>query len=92
MSEILVSAEQLQTFISNLFVSTEMSQEDADFCAEALVKTNLWGIDSHGVLRAPVYLERLRKRAMNPTPKFKKIQGSGAFEVLDGDDGAGFVV
>ena len=90
--EILVPAEQLQQFLSNLFLSTEMSQEDANFCAKALVQTNLWGIDSHGVLRAPVYLERLRKRAMNPTPNMQKIQGSGAFEVMDGDDGAGFVV
>ena len=92
MSEILVPAEKLQQFLSNLFLSTEMSQEDADFCAGALVSTNLWGIDSHGVLRAPVYLERLRKRAMNPTPNIKKINGGGAFELLDGDDGAGFVV
>ena len=90
--EILVPAEQLQQFLSTLFLSTEMSQQDADFCAKALVQTNLWGIDSHGVLRAPVYLERLRKRAMNPTPNMQKIQGSGAFEVMDGDDGAGFVV
>ncbi len=90
--EIFVPATQLQHFISNLFLSTEMSRTDADFCASALVQTNLWGIDSHGVLRAPIYLQRLHSHAINPKPDIKKFQGSGAFEVLDGDDGIGFVV
>ncbi|MCP5100876.1 MAG: Ldh family oxidoreductase [Chloroflexi bacterium] len=90
--EILVQADQLTHFLSNLFLTTEMCQKDAEFCADALVQTNLWGIDSHGVLRAPIYLQRLHTRAMNPNPDMKKVRGHGVFEIWDGDAGAGFVV
>ena len=91
-SDVIVLVSELQQFISDLFFTTEMSRTDADLCAEALIQTNLWGIDSHGVLRTPVYFQRLHESIMNPTPNIKKVRGDGALEVLDGDDGVGFVV
>jgi LDH2 family malate/lactate/ureidoglycolate dehydrogenase len=69
-----------------------MPQEDASFFAWSLVQTNLWGIDSHGVLRTKVYVDRVCKGAINPRPNIRKAHGAFAFEVLDGDDGAGPVV
>jgi L-2-hydroxycarboxylate dehydrogenase (NAD+) len=91
-NEVIVQAENLESFMSALFEQTDMSREDAAYCALCLVQTNLWGIDSHGVLRAPIYIERLRSKAMNPAPNVKKVCGFGALEVLDGDDGMGFIV
>jgi L-2-hydroxycarboxylate dehydrogenase (NAD+) len=91
-NEVIVQAENLESFMSALFEQTDMSREDAAYCALCLVQTNLWGIDSHGVLRAPIYIERLRSKAMNPAPNVKKVRGFGALEVLDGDDGMGFIV
>jgi LDH2 family malate/lactate/ureidoglycolate dehydrogenase len=91
-NEVIVQAENLESFVSALFEQTDMSREDAAYCALCLVQTNLWGIDSHGVLRAPIYIERLRSKAMNPAPNVKKVRGFGALEVLDGDDGMGFIV
>ncbi|MCP4428528.1 MAG: Ldh family oxidoreductase [Chloroflexi bacterium] len=90
--EVIIPADTLETFVTALFAKTDMNQDAAAYCAEALVQTNLWGIDSHGVLRAPIYLERLISKAMNPTPNIQKVRGFGALEVLDGDDGMGFVV
>lgn len=89
---ILVRDETLEAFVADLFARAGMNDDAARFCAHALVLNNLWGIDSHGVLRAPVYVERVRKRAVNPTPHIKTVRGNAAFEVLDGDDGIGFVV
>lgn len=91
-NEVIIQADVLESFMSTLFEKTEMNREDAAYCAQSLVQTNLWGIDSHGVLRAPIYIERLIAKAMNPTPNIKKVRGFGALEVLDGDDGMGFVV
>lgn len=91
-NDILVHHDRLYAFVSELFRAVGMPPTDADFYAWSLVQTNLWGIDSHGVLRAKVYVERLRKRAVNPTPEIRKVRGSLAFEVLHGDDGAGPVV
>lgn len=91
-NEVLVQADTLQNFIAKLFIRTGMTELDATFCAEALVQTNLWGVDSHGVLRAPLYIKRLRSGAMNPQPRLKTISGAQAMQVIHGDDGVGFIV
>ena len=69
-----------------------MPEDDAAYCAECMVLTNLWGIDSHGVLRAPIYVQRVQNKAINPTPIIAVKRGGFALEVLDGDDGMGYVV
>jgi len=91
-NEIRVSHEALHGFVSELFQAAGMPAEDASFYAWSLVQTNLWGIDSHGVLRTKIYVERVRKGAVNPRPAIRKVRGALAFEVLHGDDGAGPVV
>jgi L-2-hydroxycarboxylate dehydrogenase (NAD+) len=91
-SEVLVHHDHLEYFLSCLFQKTGMHEGDASYHAHALVLSNLWGIDSHGALRAPIYFKRLASRAINPTPHIKTLRGSRGLEVLDGDDGSGFIV
>ncbi len=91
-NERLVSSENLESFVSDLFVKVGMPKEDAAFSAKSLVDTNLWGIDSHGVLRVPLYIKRVGNGAINPRPDIKPVRGSLGLEVIDGDDGMGFVV
>ncbi len=87
-----VQYEPLHNFVAEVFEKAGMPGEDARFYAWSLVQTNLWGIDSHGVLRTKVYVDRLRNGAVNPRPAIRKVRGALAFEVLHGDDGAGPVV
>lgn len=89
---VFIQAETLQVFINELLMAGGSNSEDAAFQAEALVNTNLWGVDSHGVMRVPTYLRRMQCRAINPQPDIKVRKGSLGLEVLDGDDGAGFIV
>jgi LDH2 family malate/lactate/ureidoglycolate dehydrogenase len=91
-TEIVVRFDHLEAFLTTLFHKAGMLLEDARYHAHALVLSNLWGIDSHGVLRAPIYLKRLRSRAINPQPQIKTLRGSRGLLVLDGDDGSGFIV
>lgn len=82
----------LQAFAAELLAAAGMSPDDAAYSAQCLVQTNLWGVDSHGVLRLPIYVQRLRSRAINPAPTIQTLRGGLGLEVLDGDDGLGFVV
>ena len=91
-TQVLVRPDTLETFVTELFQSTGMAEKDAAFHAQALVQTNLWGVDSHGVLRVPAYVQRLRSGGINPKPQISTLKGSQGLEVLDGDDGPGFVV
>jgi len=91
-NEIRVHADNLQTFTSEIFQISGMSPENADYCAYCLVQTNLWGIDSHGILRLPIYTQRLRRKVIKANPKVVTTKGAGALEVMNGDDGMGYLV
>ena len=89
---VMVRSEDLGEFIGRLFKKAGMDEVAASVTADCLVKTNLWGIDSHGVLRVPVYIRRVQKGAINPRPEVKAvIDSDGPVALLDGDGGMGFV-
>ncbi len=90
--QIRLDYQVLQAFTAELFRSAGLNQDDAAFYAQSLVDTNLWGIDSHGVLRVPIYIKRLLAGSCNPKPNIKTIKSAITLEVLDGDDGAGQIV
>lgn len=89
---ILVKHNDLQLFVTRLFKAAGMPPADAEFISGSLVKTNLWGIDSHGVLRVPIYVKRLLAGSCNPNPVIKTVKSAITLEVLHGDDGAGQIV
>jgi len=43
----LVDHKTLKEFATSVFTKSGMKKDDAQYCSEALVLTNLWGIDSH---------------------------------------------
>jgi len=90
--ESLFEADRLSKFLARLFSKAGLNGEDAKFSADCLVQTNLWGVDSHGALRAPIYIKRMLSGSVNTKPDIRKINGSQALEVWHGDDGHGFVV
>jgi L-2-hydroxycarboxylate dehydrogenase (NAD+) len=86
-----VSAESLSKFVTGIFQGAGCSEEVAREMAQCLVQTNLWGIDSHGVLRTPEYLARFQNGAMNNQPQIRTLKSGAGLEVLDADNGPGFV-
>ncbi len=91
-NDVLVRPETLLAFSTAVFERAGLEHSAAAFYAKSLVDTNLWGIDSHGVLRLPLYARRLLKKAVNPQPSIRTLRGSMGLEVLHGDDGPGPVV
>jgi len=55
-----LSAGQLTDFASSLLRAAGVGEREAHQVAESLVETNLYGHDSHGVVRLPWYLRQLR--------------------------------
>jgi LDH2 family malate/lactate/ureidoglycolate dehydrogenase len=86
-----VSAESLTGFAAALFRDAGCSDADAVTLAECLVQSDLWGIGSHGVLRLPDYLARLKSGAMNARPRIRPLRAAPGLEVLDADNGPGFI-
>ena len=83
--------EALQAFATRAFASAGLPETDAATIARDLVKANLRGLDSHGVSRIPMYLERLDKGLVNPRPDMKVTKVAGAVAHLDADNAMGFL-
>src|SRR5262249_42510676 len=69
-SHMILSAD-LRRFAGALFEAAGVAPAIADEWAKSLVWANLRGVDSHGVLRIPSYIERLKTKAINPTPNMR---------------------
>ncbi|MFT5445093.1 MAG: LDH2 family malate/lactate/ureidoglycolate dehydrogenase [Gammaproteobacteria bacterium] len=92
MSNTPVDPLQLIKFATSVYTGQGVPEVDAHLLADTLVQADLWGHQSHGVLRLGWYLERLQNQVMKPvtTPEF--VIDAGAMAVIDGHDGIGHVL
>ena len=91
-TEALFGAEDLIGFATRVFAAAGLPDADAAVVAENLVTADLRGVYSHGVMRVPIYLERLGRGLFNAKPNIAvKRVGTAAVHV-DGDNGMGAVV
>lgn len=88
----LVTADMLRGHVASLFAAAGVPAEESDLVADSLVRADLWGHSSHGVMRAPWYLDRLRTRVMTPVTAPETVVDAGAIAVIDGRDGIGQVI
>lgn len=92
MNSHLVSAPDLERWVTHAFISVGLSESDSQLAASMLVQTSLWGIDSHGVARVPHYLERISTGSIQAVPQMAYSHTGAATGSLDGGHGLGFVV
>jgi LDH2 family malate/lactate/ureidoglycolate dehydrogenase len=87
-----VDADRLIDFAAAVYSGAGMPEADARLVADTLVQADLWGHQSHGVLRLGWYLDRVRNKVMNPVTKPEFAVDAGAVAVIDGHDGVGHVL
>ncbi len=85
----IIHAPQLRTFTSKLFVVAGTPKHIADGVAEILIKANLVGHDSHGVLRIPSYLEAIENGGIQPAAEPKILSETDNTFSVDGENGFG---
>ncbi len=82
-------AAALQKFTNDLFVAAGTAQHIADNVAEILIKANLAGHDSHGVLRIPSYLEGIENGSICPSAEPTVLRETDNTLHIDGENGFG---
>ncbi len=75
-----------------MFVAMGAPEGDAAWIAQLLVRANLRGHDSHGVIRVPQYWESVKKGQVDPKTPITVTAESPALVRLDGGGGFGQVV
>lgn len=91
-SEVRVARERLKEFTKEVFVRVGVPPEDAETEAEVLVWANLRGVDSHGVLRIPFYVQEVDGGYMTPKPNIQVLQETPATLVVEAELAFGPVV
>ena len=88
---VVLAPAQLAALVRDIFAKHGMSDAHATLVADALVWAELRGMDTHGVMRAPRYVDLIRRGDLNPTPRIKRLSETPAAVVLDCDRAAGAV-
>ena len=88
-SPVKVNWKPLKEFTEEVFTRMGMPPEDAKIEAEALIWANLRGVDSHGVLRIPWYVNNIDRGVMNPKPNIRIEKETPATLLIDADRALG---
>lgn len=84
-----IAHEPLTRWAAACLRATGVGDTDAHTVAAALVQTNLWGIDSHGIARLPHYLASIGAGSINPRPDYKIMRTAAGSAQFDANHGLG---
>lgn len=87
-----IDPARLQEVAAAVYRSAGMPEQDAWLAADTLIQADLWGHQSHGLLRLGWYFARLQSGAMKAVTETSLVVDAGAVSVMDGHDGVGQVI
>jgi L-2-hydroxycarboxylate dehydrogenase (NAD+) len=87
-----VQAAPLAAFIKRALEAAGLPAKDAEIVANLMVEADLRGSDTHGVIRLPLYLRRLKAGGVNPRPNIRIVREKPSTALVDGDNGIGHLV
>ena len=84
-----LSAPTLTRFATEILVAAGTPPDKAGITAEALVASNLRGVDSHGLQLLPFYIEQILLGEMNPKADGQVVSELGSCLVFDAQNALG---
>ena len=76
MEKVEVARSELTERVVETFTRLDVPQEDAALTADSLLDAEICGVESHGLMRVPVYARRLRAGLIAARPDIR-IESSG---------------
>lgn len=89
---VVVSARRLTDFIVSVLEALKMSPKSASLTAELMVRTDLRGVDSHGIGMLPRYVEWTRAGFIHPWAEPAVVRDELSTALVDGQKGLGHPV
>nr|WP_199081559.1 Ldh family oxidoreductase [Pedobacter sp. ASV19] len=84
--------QKLRAFTERIFLKMGCNCTDAELATDVLLKSDLRGIDSHGVARLSGYVRLWEKKRINTQPNIRIVHETATTATVDGDGGLGLVV
>ena len=82
---------KVKKIVINIFKNFKLKEAHAKISAEYLIKAELLGAPSHGLVRLKMYCDRIKKKLINPKPKIKIKNISNSITFIDANNSIGFV-
>ena len=80
-----IQADKLTKIASSIVEATGTPSDEARIVAEHLVRSNLSGHDSHGIIRLPYYLKVIKEGLIKPGAKMKIVKETVSIALVDGN-------
>ena len=87
--DVLVKHESLHRLCTKIQVGFGLPESDADTVSDCLIEANLMGVDTHGVLRLRVYMDRVKAGGNNPKPNIQMVRENPCTALMDADNALG---
>ncbi|MGD9803108.1 MAG: Ldh family oxidoreductase [Hyphomicrobiaceae bacterium] len=88
----ILEADQLQSLVEEMLARTGVPGADASIVAASLIGADARGMNSHGILRLPVYIKRLKQGGFSASTASNVIRETPSTALIDGHDGLGAVL
>lgn len=89
---VLIQENEALRFARECFIRVGVPREDADIIADHLVLASLRGVDSHGLIRIPYYIEGIKRGLVKPSPEIKILSQNPSHAMIDGGGGLGIPI
>ena len=90
---ILIKEENLRNVTEQIFHSQGMPEKDCKLATDALISSDLRGVETHGVSNmVRAYLGAFKSKNINPKPNWKIVKETPSCITIDSDAGLGIVV
>lgn len=87
-----VHKDRLTKLVLDIFSSLGVPSYEAEEITNHLVRANLRGVDTHGVSRVGIYVERLESGSVEKKTDIQLVHQTPVSALLDGGNGSGIVV
>ena len=91
-SDVRIPSAALHKLVAAMLEKTGVPEADAGIVAKGLVSADARGMNSHGILRLPVYIQRLLAGGFAPVANIEVVRETASTALLDGGNGLGAVI
>ncbi len=87
-----ISFADLKSFCKQVYQRVGVPDDEADIVADLLVRADLRGVETHGVTRLPIYIQRLQRGYVRAECKMTIVKEKGATAFVEAHGSMGHVV
>lgn len=92
MKPVVIKADQLRNFCEEFFLRSGFNKKDSAIISDVIILSDLFGIDSHGIGRLPMYTQQIQSGYVDIHSQPEIVFQTHVSAVIDGKKGMGQLV